>query len=246
MNCDLYTTYYDERNSARRREMDLCLQLNQSAFARITVVAEQASPPPWFLGRWLAVKNRPTFSDLLARMRLDGFGRINVLANNDIIFPPSTVMQLMSIAADDVYCLTRWETSGQLAMELWDVAYSQDAWVFRSQPKDVAAEFWFGVPGCDNRFTHALRAAGYQVSNPSRSIHTYHLHGTSKRTVTNSDRHRVPPPYLYLEPIELGQPQPMVEALTLAERQAAFSARRRARRHRPLRRTHEPQDGRYT
>jgi hypothetical protein len=91
----------------------------------------------------------------------------------------------------------------------------------------VDADFWFGVPGCDNRFSHILRGAGYELSNPSKSIASYHMHLSEQRTATNTQKHRIRPPYLYLEPTALGEKQELIEALTMPERSAVFRNKKR-------------------
>ena len=57
--------------------------------------------------------------------------------------------------------------------------------------------FYFGKPGCDNRFAHELLRAGFEVINPCVQIKSYHLHNTCIRRVGSADR--IPSPYLYLD-----------------------------------------------
>jgi hypothetical protein len=155
-------------------------------------------------------------------------GEIAVVANCDILIPRFALRAINEAMPDGtVFCLSRWELGGRNAMKLFEVNYSQDTWVFRGPPREaIAAPFWFGVPGCDNRFSWQLRHAGYEVNNPAKTIKTYHVHATGRRTQTNAERHRVPPPYLYVEPIRLGDPQQLVEATTLEARKRAFRERR--------------------
>lgn len=232
----LFTTYYDEKNARRRAEIDLCLALNERNFDFGYVLCDGVD---WLLGKSLhgfyraIPSSRPAFVDTLREARAEaGPDDISVIANTDIIIPRDTLFRIgLELKPNQAYCLTRWELDGPHAMQVWDVGYSQDAWVFRGPPKqNIGGDYYFGVPGCDNRFSHELRSAGYDVRNPSKSLPTYHLHLSKKRTPTNTEAHRVPPPYLYLPPTELGQEQPTVEALTLEERRQAFSERRRVRR----------------
>jgi hypothetical protein len=217
--------------------LDFALAVNVSAFEGVHVVAENVPQPPLADDHlfWSSVDLRWKFSMLLAVAGVvAGPTDLVVLANCDIVIPRSTLTAIdRSILPFQAYCLTRWEIEGDWAMRVWDVGYSQDVWVFRGPPRDkIGGDYWFGVPGCDNRLSHELRAAGYEVRNPSKSLPTYHIHASHQRTATNTQEHRVPPPYLYLTPCRLGELQETVEALTLEERKSAFQARRRGIRRR--------------
>jgi hypothetical protein len=230
----LLTTYYNETYEARRREQELCLQLNMASFDRIVVLAEKVDRPHWFNGAWRSESERPAYRNLLtvARRSIEPSDLV-VIANCDIIFTKLAVNQIDdTLQPMMAYCLTRWEMEGRNTMKVWDVGYSQDAWCMRGPPAQIGGDYWFGVPGCDNRFSYELSAAGYKLSNPSKSIATYHLHTSHRRTETNNERKRVPPPYLYLPPTELGQEQPQTLALTMDERRRAFSDRRHSRTRR--------------
>ena len=115
-------------------------------------------------------------------------------------------------------------------MRVWDVGYSQDVWAFcgniKSTALATAGKFFFGVPGCDNHFSHELHTAGYTIRNPAFDVPNFHVHSTGRRTATNSERFRVKPPYMYLTPTDLVGEQKLTEALTMQERSAAFRARR--------------------
>lgn len=229
----LFTTYYHEPSITRRRELDLALKVSQAAFDYVTVLAESVARPDWFRGDWWVGEARQTFCDMIALAANAGPGDVVAIANCDVIVPRSELEKIdAALQPNEAYCLTRWELDGQWAMQVWDVGYSQDVWVFRGPPRaSIGGHYGFGLRGCDNRFSHELAAAGYDTRNPSKTIETYHVHNSGKRTETNTEAHRVPPPYLYLTPVELGAEQPRVEALTLEERKTAFRDRRRSRRH---------------
>jgi hypothetical protein len=82
------------------------------------------------------------------------------------------------------------------------------------------------VPGCDNRLVAEVQAAGWTVSNPSRDIKTIHVHGSRIRTATNHVNHRLPPPYLFVQPAHLGETPETRLVTDLAE----FANQRRERR----------------
>lgn len=228
----LYTTYYFDPRPKRRAEMDFAIDLNTATFDRVFVLAENVGCPWWFHDSWTNLSARMRFADLLDVARVADPDDIVAIANCDVVLPPSALRMIAAnLQRDQAYCLTRWEIEGKYTMSVWDVGYSQDAWIFRGPPREnIGGDFWFGVPGCDNRFSHELRAAGYDVRNPSKSVASLHLHASRERTATNSQPNRVPPPYLYLLPVELGAEQPSEEALTLEERAQAFRKRKVLRR----------------
>lgn len=148
---------------------------------------------------------RPTLTELF---RMCKAGRVNVIANADIYFerldhaPP----------VGTVWALSRWDIDPTGASVLWDHADSQDTWIVNGGPIEVDAPYPMGLPGCDNALIYALREAGFEVSNPSRTIRTYHLHISQYRSYldggTGQGRggakiERVPPPYGYAKPCEL-------------------------------------------
>jgi hypothetical protein len=62
-------------------------------------------------------------------------------------------------------------------------------------------EFGFGMPGCDNRIARIALDHGYNVTNPSLSIFSHHLHKSNHRTYKNEDRVRGE--YHYIAPTAL-------------------------------------------
>lgn len=235
MSYRLYTSYYDEPNIARRKELELCLQINQMSFDDVIVFSEKVEKPKWFEGEWV-LHSRPKFRELWQHFQ-DGEVNMNVIANCDVFFLPKDLSMADHAVTYEcetgrrVLCLTRHEMQGtKFLMSVWNVGYSQDAWVFVGKPElpKGVGEFWFGVPGCDNRFSWELNSAGFEVTNPSMSIASYHVHASARRTETNKESHRVPPPYLYIEPHGIFDPVVRTEALTMEKRRETF-ARKRAR-----------------
>lgn len=213
MSYRLFTTYYDEKNAARRAELDLSLTLNLAAFDHVCVLSENVDRPRDFPGAWFAGEHRQTYADLLALAagtRGDTSGvtdahALNVIANCDIILPRCELAKMDAhLQPGDAYCLTRWDLTAAGGIRLFDAVYSQDVWAFRGPPREkIGGTFPLGHPGCDNRFAHELDAAGYRVLNPSKDIRTYHLHLSGHRT-SNKPENRVPLPYLFVKPAALG------------------------------------------
>ncbi len=201
MNCKLYTTLYLEKRPNRAAELRMALEMNLRAFDAVRVLAEGIRSD---IGESRSIDRRQKYSDLLqwaADARSDD---ITVIANCDIAIPATSVgMMAENLKAGEVYALSRYE-NGRLHNTPW----SQDVWAFRGPPPVNCGDYFFGIPGVDNRFAHELDALGYRVLNPSKTIVTIHLHASGMRTVTNSVKHRVDPPYLLIKPHSLdGHPE---------------------------------------
>lgn len=137
---------------------------------------------------------RPSFAELFAMCKADC---VNCIANSDIAFD-ETIRLAENIREGQVYALSRWDVPSAGPAALWDHADSQDTYIVRGGPhiidahtamarkdgeeEEVDIPFTQGVAGCDNRLLHVLRAAGYKVTNPSKSIRTYHLHTSQYRS----------------------------------------------------------------
>ena len=172
----------------RRAELREVWRLNDAVFT------EQTHPV-----------GRPTFSQMFAMCKPD---RINYITNADIFFleakhhPPE----------GHVWALSRYDIDARGKAVLWAHPDSQDTWIVRGGPHEVDAPFPMGVPGCDNALLYALQVAGFKVSNPSKTIRTYHLHNSAHRTYLSDENghgrggkkmYRIPPPYAFAKPTEL-------------------------------------------
>lgn len=92
--------------------------------------------------------------------------------------------------------------------QLFNRPDSQDVWIVHGRPwNNLTAELnnndhlALGKPGIDNRLAYELLKAGYQVSNPSKSILSWHVHSTNIRQYSHLDV--VPPPYAIVYPMTL-------------------------------------------
>lgn len=209
----LYTTWYREWHARRRGELVACLAANCQTFDAVTVLSENCPRPVEFAGLWFEGFQRQKYADLLALAAKADPDDIVILANTDIFFAPPgecrnrETLELIgqSIQPGEVYALSRWDILGESNYKLFDKAASQDAWVFRGPPQpNLGGDYFFGVPGVDNRFANELDAAGYRVLNPSRDIRSYHLH-LSQHRPGNTAANRVSGPYLFVSPHKLGE-----------------------------------------
>jgi hypothetical protein len=200
-----FTTYYREHRPERRRELDLSLALNSLAFDQICVLSERTPGPGPIDCDWRISPKRQTYADILLWSScVSGPDDVTVIANCDIVIPGDAARQISAtLAPCQLFCLSRYEIHPTGKLKHFAEESSQDVWAFRGEPPKVGGGYFFGIPGCENTFARESKEAGWIVLNPSKTIKTIHIHGSRLRTDTNSAKHRLPPPYLFIEPTEL-------------------------------------------
>lgn len=177
----LFYNYYEDKNPLRKREIDMCLQRNLNNKLITTVICESPGKPSYKF-----------FFDQINKITTPD--DINIICNSDI-FLDSTISLALNMKKNQVYALSRWDWLGNDALtRFFDRADSQDTWIVKGKVENVFGDFTLGIRGCDNRIAYEFNKAGYQVSNPSKSIKTYHVHNSGIRNYTMADV--VPEPYL--------------------------------------------------
>lgn len=175
----LIYNYYNDSNPERKKEIDFCYQKNIDNPLLDVVL--------------LNSDRIPTYRDFFNRINeLTSPNDINIICNSDIFFD-ETIMLSTGISTKEIYALSRWEWNGDQS-KLRDIENSQDTWIVRGKIENVNGDFSLGKPFCDNRIAHEFKKAGYKVSNPSKSIKTYHFHGSGIRHYSAKDN--IPGPYL--------------------------------------------------
>ena len=203
----LFTSFYEETRDSRRQEYLTCLGRNLScgAIDSVHVLVEGGEKYlPHHTGLVTRpIAHRPLYADFFAwANELAAPDDITVIANSDIYFDGSLAAVPLLLSPDACYALSRWDVREDGASRLFDRNDSQDAWIFRGRIRgNLVADFPLGVPRCDNRLLHELRAAGYEVTNPAFSIRSHHLHRHRKGAVDYPDAPgEVPRPYAYAFP----------------------------------------------
>lgn len=178
---NLFTSHYKDKSDARQKELDFCLNQNKNSglFENIIVVQDR----------------RPTYNDLFELTRQYP-NSVNIIANSDIFFN-DTILQAKYIKQNQCFALSRWDYVKGGTLKHFKRADSQDVWIVRGGSLVTTADFYLGVPGCDNRIAHEFKSAGYDVTNPSISIRTNHLHLSQIHNYTSKDT--VPKPYYFPE-----------------------------------------------
>lgn len=125
-------------------------------------------------------------------------GKINIIANSDIVFD-GTIEHVVLLPENRAYALSRYEPDGKL----FNRPDSQDVWIFHASVKTLleSLDVNLGTPGVDNRLAFELINAGYMLSNPSKSVRTWHIHATNIREYSQYDVN--PPPYAIVYPVTL-------------------------------------------
>jgi SAM-dependent methyltransferase len=183
----IFFNYYEDKNIARRREIDMCLDRNLSNPLFDIVVIDS--------------DDSPTFDLLFEKINLLALDNdISIICNSDIFFDDS-VRLAAKIGPKEVYALAPWDYVQDNYSVFSNTKSKQDAWIVRGQVKGVRGDFQMGKPGSDSRIAYEFKEAGYTVINPSLSIKPHHVHLSGVRHYTEQDR--VHGQYLYVDPTSL-------------------------------------------
>ena len=195
-----YVEYWDCGNEERNIEVIDCINKNikSNFFKNIFIFSEKKEKR---LLKETIQSKRITYQCIFDNA-IDG---INVFCNSDMEFD-ETIKLAENIKEDEFYALTRYEND--LMLHKNDDPYrgydSQDVWIWKDRCKIKNANFYLGLPGCDNKIAYFAEAYGYNVKNPSLSIKTYHKHVTNIRDGSSADlSKRLPPPYKLVSIMEL-------------------------------------------
>lgn len=207
----LLTDFYPEPDAARRAELRECLRRNLALEQidsvhlileeGLTVEAALESCPDLLSHPKVTLVphgKRATFDEYFACANAQLAGKRVILSNADIYFDVSlTKLDELDIRRMMI-CLARWDVLSDGTSKLYDVNFSQDAWIFVPPIKLRQCNFTFGVAGCENRVAFEANRAGLKVANYARTIRAHHLHLTPVRRWTLA--HRLHGPARYLKP----------------------------------------------
>jgi len=215
----IITEYYRQSNFNRQVELDRCLykNLNNSLLSGMILCVEDAEilPEEVRSHQLVVIKEfplRPSFADLLLiAAEYNNDDAIFSIQNADIYWEAEDVeLVKQHIQPGECYALSRWDVAADGSTTLFDRLDSQDVWVIRGEIIPIPeATFRPGRMGVDSAFCHLLQKYGYKLSNPSKSVHTYHLHASNLRAYISPEgkllEQPVPPPYLQIYPHQLGE-----------------------------------------
>lgn len=201
--------YYQSRSKEREIEFQIAAIENLSCeyLTELIVVTEKKEHN---IGiehprlRHYCVRQRQTYNDLI-RILNKTSSDVKIIANADIFFTDPDLLNIVaSLREDQCYALSRWDLFKNGNVHLHAHPDSQDAWVFRGDIRGINGNIQFGIPGCDNRIAYEIASAGYRVLNPCKTIRSFHVHNSKKRTY-NDDTKRIEPPYKLVKPTWLHQ-----------------------------------------
>lgn len=208
---NLYTTFYNEKNESRKKELISCIKknVNNSHFDSIVIFNEGNSLKELCPEKIVEVQvaKRPTYDDFIGYINSHTSKEtIHVIANTDIFFEKEiAVLEYLNLE-DTCFALARWDTTESRKPLLFNHNDSQDAWIFKGEiQKGLKASYPLGVARCDNRFLYDLELAGYKILNPAFSIKAFHMHKGQRNVVyTEFDNiYNIQPPYRYKYPHNL-------------------------------------------
>jgi hypothetical protein len=131
---------------------------------------------------------RLTFRDLFDYGNRQLAGRPVIIANNDIYFDRTLGCLDGYELRGKLLCLSRWEVQADGSTQLFDSCSSQDAWIFQPPLPPFAADWYLGLPGCENRLAYEAQEAGLVLENPARSVRALHLHLSQVRHYSERQR----------------------------------------------------------
>jgi hypothetical protein len=169
----LLYNYYEDKNPARKKEIDFCLQKNLENNYLNMVIIESAE--------------KLTYDFFFNRINeLTGPDDINIICNSDIFFD-DTIRLASHLPPRKAYALSRWDFINPQHSNLFNREDSQDTWIIRGPAKHIVGNFTLGMKGCDNRIAFELQQAGYHPTNPAHSIKTHHVHNSNVRNYSHKD-----------------------------------------------------------
>jgi hypothetical protein len=195
---NLFISLYKINDINREYEIQKTLKQNlENSYIKRIIILYEPNYKPLLQSHKLIYKQinfRPSFADFYNFLYEN---EINIIANNDIYFPEKiSLLWLKILSYSDFIILSRHEDSGIFRKEIGD---SQDSWVFKGKPNILkACDFYFGIPGCDNRIAYVFHSVGYRVLNPSKTIISIHNHSSQVRNYSEKDR--INGPYLNVKP----------------------------------------------
>lgn len=206
MNKILYTTFYQDPNPVRQKELELCVVMNvrNPEIDKIIVFLEGKEKDFPVLDHCkitVIESERMTYRNFFDFINKQPGAEkdLHIVSNTDIFFD-ETIGKLNTYKMDDkCLALSRYHYNLDGRIVLHNEQYSQDTWIFYGKIKKIDyCDFYMGIRGCDNRIAYEIKKAGYKISNPAHSIRTIHYHISESR---NYGLNAVQKPYLAV-PVE--------------------------------------------
>jgi len=224
------TQYFKiENNDSRQLELDTCLKINSNNpfIDKIILLNEKIYDDAIFRNKKIKqidISKRLTYNDVFEYCDKNcNKNNIKILANTDIILSYTDIQYLKSYNLNNkLLALLRYELVLPTKILNENFNYnnikndwihdnkncktSQDVWIFNYIKPNKIYNFELGIRGCDNRISYLLDKNKYNVTNPSLSIESYHLHSNAQKSHENRKRRNYQPfskwEYKCLDPIK--------------------------------------------
>ena len=214
----LFVQFYNDPNPVRQKELLFCLEqnVNNPLIDIVYIFSEEKTIPSSLYNgdvQVIQVSKRQTFKDVMSFINSEEWFKdsYNIIINTDVFFDESLkLIEKVNFNKKVCVALTRHESNHTKKIirfrEEKYIGCSQDAWIFKGQI-DVdlnSIDFYFGIPGCDNRLAYELDKKGYKLLNPCKDIIVYHYHSFRGPRLESK---RIPQPYKMLELTRIGELQ---------------------------------------
>lgn len=157
------------------------------------------------------LQKRMSFKDVFDFVESENIQGYIVFSNSDIEINTSIYkLNYTNISNEkQLLCLTRYEIYEESLKKFRINTHkgnSQDTWIYHSnfnvkEKNREIFDYFFGVPGCDNKLLYLFKILGYQIINASIKIKTIHHHKSKTREY--SFNNRIEKPYCYSIPYSL-------------------------------------------
>lgn len=205
----LLVEYYKSDNANRQAELIDTLRKNVASglFHKIFCFTEENEKPAIDIGtiEWIHRDQRCTIYEVFKFITdmADREAEGNIMTNNYFVVSNAdiwynhTLLNITNIfeklntpTRPVCMAITRHNVEQDGSYKLHTPAReSQDCWVFMDDVLDMPeSDFYFGLPGCDNRLVAILKRAGYNVINPCNDVQIIHNHATEYRSYSGADR----------------------------------------------------------
>lgn len=208
---NLYYNYYRSDNEKRMKELDFCLikAIENKFIDNVFVIISKSDSLNFKLDNKkitiVEIENRPTYNFVIELInKTTNNEDINVIINSDCYIDESTTNLIQKINVGEMWCMNKYDIiDDYFNLKFHGDSSSQDCWIFKGFSKKIEnINFNFGTPGCDNRFAHESKSAGYTLKNPSIDIKILHYHLSQIRTCPHIDwdKHRINGDYEFVTP----------------------------------------------
>jgi hypothetical protein len=193
----LFVAYYQDKNTLRNQEIQLCIKLNANnkLFRKVFIMSETGSTLDFIQTQSDRIQIIPSprlrFSDFFTFANTQTTPEtINILINTDIVLGEN--FDQIHLEDDQMLCISRHDLTSEGDHTVVVGGGSHDCWVWKGYIKETCGQFYMGKILCDGVLAHQLTTVGYKLKNPIYDLKVYHVHLTNVRNYTWDDQIRGP------------------------------------------------------